>query len=303
MKKLSILLAAIALASCGNTEAEYDASGIFETTEVIVSAKSNGEIVSLNIEEGQEVQPNMTLGYIDTTQLALKRKQLTASLSANESRKLDVKRQSASLRQQIANLRTEQKRFEELVRVKAASQKQLDDINYQIEVLNRSLAATEEQIGSSNTSLSEQSASITAQVAQIDDQLANCIISSPTRGRILSKYAEQGEYAAPGRALFKVGDISRMRLRAYISAPQLTSLKIGQEVTVYADLGEADRKAFKGIVSWISDEAEFTPKTIQTRDERSNLVYAVKIAVENDGTIKRGMYGDVVFKGKGNSEE
>ncbi len=288
-------MVAAMLAACSNNEVDYDASGIFETTEVIVSARGSGELVRFDVEEGQEVMPNECLGCIDTTQLALKRKQFVATLSATDSRRLDVNRQVAGIKQQIANLRTEQKRFTELVRVKAASQKQLDDINYQIEVLEKQLRATEEQIGSTNSSISEQSASIAAQVAQIDDQIVNCVICSPVKGRILSKYAERGEYAVPGRALFKVGDIETMRLRAYVSADCLTTLKLGQEATVYADLGVDERREFKGVVTWISDEAEFTPKTIQTRDERCNLVYAVKITVKNDGTIKRGMYGDVRF--------
>ncbi len=297
MKRVHYLtmIAAIALTACGSKDIEPDASGIFETTEVIVSVKGTGEIKQFHVEEGQQVQPNEALGYIDTTQLVLKRQQLVATLSATDSRKLDANRQLASLRQQIQNVKTEKHRFEELVKANAASQKQLDDINYQLEVLEKQLAATSEQIGSANTSLTGQSASIAAQVAQIDDQLANCIITSPIRGVVLSKYAEQGEFAVPGRALFKVGNIEDMKLRAYITASQLTTLRIEQQVKVYADLGETDRKEYEGTVIWISDEAEFTPKTIQTRDERSNLVYAIKIAVKNDGTIKRGMYGDVKF--------
>ena len=283
------------LYSCSSGNGDYDASGFFETTEVIVSARGNGELKQLGIEEGQEVSPNATLGYIDTIQLALKRQQLIATLSATDSRKLDENRQLATIRQQIANLKTEQHRFEELVKANAASQKQLDDINYNLEVLERQLSATSEQIGSNNTSLTGQSASIAAQVAQIDDQINNCIVYSPIKGTILSKYAEQGEFVAVGRALFKVGNVEDIKLRAYITASQLTTLQIGQGVKVYADLGENNRKEFEGRVSWISDEAEFTPKTIQTRDERSNLVYAIKILVKNDGTIKRGMYGDVKF--------
>ncbi len=283
------------MTACENANPEYDATGVFETTEVIVSAQGNGEIMQLTIEEGSEVSPNELLGHIDTIQLSLKRQQLTATLSATESRKLDVNKQLASIRQQIANLKTEQLRYEKLVKANAASQKQLDDINYNLEVLHKQLSATSEQIGSSNSSLSGQSAGIAAQVAQIDKQIEDCLITSPIKGIILSKYAEQGEFAIPGRALFKVGDISDIKLRAYISAPQLTSLQIGQKVKVYADFGETDCKEYEGTVTWISAEAEFTPKTIQTRDERSNLVYAIKIAVKNDGMIKRGMYGNVKF--------
>lgn len=283
------------MTACENANPEYDATGVFETTEVIVSAQGNGEIMQLTIEEGSEVSPNELLGHIDTIQLSLKRQQLTATLSGTESRKLDVNKQLASIRQQIANLKTEQLRYEKLVKANAASQKQLDDINYNLEVLHKQLSATSEQIGSSNSSLSGQSAGIAAQVAQIDKQIEDCLITSPIKGIILSKYAEQGEFAIPGRALFKVGDISDIKLRAYVSAPQLTSLQIGQKVKVYADFGETDCKEYEGTVTWISAEAEFTPKTIQTRDERSNLVYAIKIAVKNDGMIKRGMYGNVKF--------
>ncbi|MBQ8422640.1 MAG: efflux RND transporter periplasmic adaptor subunit [Coprobacter sp.] len=295
VNKFLALAIATLLTACGNNDGVFDASGIFETTEVIVSAKGTGEIKQLYIEEGRELTPDEKLGLIDTTQLYLKKVQLRATLSANESRKLDEERQLASLRQQIANLKNEQRRFEELVKADAASQKQLDDINYNLEVLEKQLSATSEQIAGNNNSLSDQSIGISAQMAQIDDQISNCIISSPIKGIVLSQYAEQGEYAAPGRALFKVGDIDNMKLRTYITAEQLTTLTLGQAVKVYADLGVTDRKEFDGIVSWISDEAEFTPKTIQTRSERSNLVYAIKIDVKNDGTIKRGMYGDVKF--------
>ncbi|MDE6207514.1 MAG: efflux RND transporter periplasmic adaptor subunit [Muribaculaceae bacterium] len=287
-------LAAV-LTACSKKDVDYDASGIFETTEVVVSARGNGEIELFNVEEGQQLTAGTEVGYIDTLQLDLQRRQLLANMSAADSHRLNESRQLASLRQQIANLKTEKERFERLVKDNAATSKQLDDINYQIEVLEKQLAATSEQISSSNTGIKEQTTGIAAQIAQIDAKIADCIISSPVNGIVLAKYAEAGEYAATGKPLFKVGDISRMKLRAYVTAPQLTELHVGQEVKVYADLGESDRKEFNGKVIWISDEAEFTPKTIQTRDERSNLVYAVKILVDNDGTIKRGMYGDVKF--------
>lgn len=298
MKNCKLLLGAIVTVlfpACGNGEQEADASGVFEATEIIVSAKVAGEIKCLQIEEGLGLQPDVSVGHIDTTQWVLKKEQLVATLSATDSRKLDETRQLASLRQQIANLKKEQKRFQELIKANAASQKQLDDINYNLQVLEKQLSATSEQIGSANTSLNGQSAGIVAQIRQIEDQLANCFIKSPIKGVVLSKYAQQGEFASMGRPLFKVGDISNLKLRAYITANQLTTLELGQQVKVYADLGEDERKEYDGVVSWISSEAEFTPKTIQTRDERSNLVYAIKIDVKNDGTIKRGMYGDVKF--------
>lgn len=283
------------LTACGNNNGDYDASGIFETTEVIVSAKSNGEIMKFDIEEGQDVNPQMSVGYIDTVQLYLTKEQLLATRNATDSRVLNVKQQLATIRQQIAIQKREQKRFEELVKSNAATQKQLDDINYQIEVLEKQLTATAEQINSSNSSLSNQSTGIEAQLAQINDQIKNSIIASPIKGTVLTKYAEAGEYAAPGRALFKVANVEDMKLRAYITADQLTGIQTGQRVKVYADQGKSDRKEYTGTISWISDKAEFTPKTIQTRDERANLVYAVKVTVKNDGLIKKGMYGEVKF--------
>ena len=286
----------LVLGACTSQEEQYDASGIFETTEVIVSAKGTGELQSFQVEEGQAVRQGEVLGWIDTLQLSLKDRQLAASLLATESKRLDEKRQVAHLRQQIENLQREKERFTTLLNAKATTAKQVDDIDYQIKVLQNQLVATQEQINSSNSSLSRQSESIQAQRAQMEDQIRNAMISSPITGRVLTKYAEQGEFAVPGKALFKVADVSRMKLRAYITADQLTQLQIGQAVAVYADRGTTDRKRYTGRVVWIADKAEFTPKTIQTRNERANLVYAVKIAVENDGFIKRGMYGEVRFE-------
>ena len=285
----------LVLGACTSQEEQYDASGIFETTEVIVSAKGTGELQSFQVEEGQAVRQGEVLGWIDTLQLSLKDRQLAASLLATESKRLDEKRQVAHLRQQIENLQREKERFTTLLNAKATTAKQVDDIDYQIKVLQNQLVATQEQINSSNSSLSRQSESIQAQRAQLEDQIRNAMISSPITGTVLTKYAEQGEFAVPGKALFRVADVSHMKLRAYITADQLTQLQIGQAVAVYADRGITDRKRYAGRVVWIADKAEFTPKTIQTRNERANLVYAVKITVENDGFIKRGMYGEVRF--------
>ena len=294
--KYSILAIALTLlVACGEQKYPYDASGVFETTDVIVSAKSVGEIKSFNVEEGMTVTANQTLGYIDTVQLHLQKGQLNATQSATVSRKLSENTQVAAIKQQIANLQTERKRFEELLKENAGTQKALDDIDYQIKVLEQQMAAASEQVSTANQSLSGQSNSMNAQRAQLNDQISNSIITSPIDGTILSKYAQEGEFAAPGRALFKVGNLKQMRLRAYVTADQLTKIKIGQKVKVFADQGTSDRKEYPGEVVWISDKAEFTPKTIQTRDERANLVYAIKIAIENDGLIKRGMYGDVKF--------
>lgn len=281
------------LTACGKGNGDYDASGVFETTEVIVSAEANGKIMQLNFIEGQQVEQGKALGYIDTVQLYLKKMQLLNNTSAIKSGRVDIPRQIAAIKQQIATQKNEQKRFENLVKANAANQKQLDDINAQILVLERQLTAQTELLENSNKNISEQSSGLSVQVAQINDQIQKSIISSPINGTILSKYAEQGELATQGRALFKVADIEHMFLRAYITASQLTQVKIGQAVKVYADFGEKEMKEYSGTITWISDKSEFTPKTIQTRDERANLVYAVKVAVKNDGYLKYGMYGEL----------
>ncbi|WP_283686328.1 HlyD family efflux transporter periplasmic adaptor subunit [Dysgonomonas sp. Marseille-Q5470] len=281
------------LTACGKGNGNYDASGVFETTEVIVSAEANGKIMRLNFIEGQQVEQGKALGYIDTVQLYLKKMQLLTNTSAIKSGRVDIPRQIAAIKQQIATQKNEQKRFGNLVKANAANQKQLDDINAQILVLERQLTAQTELLENSNKNISEQSSGLSVQVAQINDQIQKSIISSPINGTILSKYAEQGELATQGRALFKVADIEHMFLRAYITASQLTQVKIGQAVKVYADFGEKEMKEYSGTITWISDKSEFTPKTIQTRDERANLVYAVKVAVKNDGYLKYGMYGEL----------
>lgn len=296
MSNRLLIIAAVAIVcSCGNSGTDFDASGVFETTEITVSAKGTGEIVSLTIDEGQDVKAGQELGTIDMTQLRLKRAQLEATRKATDSRRLDEGRQVAIIKQQIINQQKDLERFRSLLADGAATQKQVDDIEFQIGVLQKQLAATTEQVATQNVSIDGQSSGIAAEIAQIEDMMSNSVIRSPADGIILDKYAERGEYATPGKALFKMGDIANMRLRAYVTADQLTSIKLGQKVKVYADQGKDGRKEYDGVVTWISDKAEFTPKTIQTRDERANLVYAVKISVKNDGLIKRGMYGDVKF--------
>ena len=291
--QLAVVNLLLILLSCGDKNSQFDASGVFEFTEIVVSAQANGELMVFDIMEGQKVEAYQQMGYIDTTQLYLKKMQLMANIKAVESRKYDVYRQVASLRQQIIVQQTEQKRYENLVQSNAATQKQLDDINAQIILLEKQLAAQTEILENSNRSLSGESEGLSIQIAQIDDQIKRSVIVSPISGIVLSKYAQQGEWTVQGKSLFKVADIEKMNLRVYITADQLTLLKIGQQVKVFADRGKSERNEYTGTVAWISDKAEFTPKTIQTRDERANLVYAVKIAVENDGYIKRGMYGEL----------
>ena len=298
MKRISFLsfFAVLLFSACNNKNSSYDATGVFETTEIVVSAKSNGEILQFDISEGQEEVAGQTLGVIDTTQLYLKKVQLQASLRAINSRRVNVANQIAVLRQQLETAKSERQRFAKLVSENAANQKQLDDINAQIATLEKQLAAQTETLGNTNSSLTYEQQAVVAQIAQIDDQIKNSLIKCPVAGTILEKFAEAGELATAGKPLFKVANLEKIYLRAYITASQLTELKIGQQVKVFSDLGEKGRKEYAGAVSWISDKAEFTPKTIQTRDVRANLVYAVKISVKNDGYIKKGMYGEILFE-------
>lgn len=288
---LLVLLAA----SCVEGNKAYDASGVFESTEVTVSAEGNGKILSLDLQEGDRLEAGQIVGCIDTVQLHLSEIQLEASRRAVGSGRLDISRQIAALESQIGKQRQELDRFTKLEKAGASNRKQVEDIQAQIETLERQLAAQKESLNNSNRNVSGQADALEAQIEQIRDRIRKCFITSPVAGTVLAKYSEAGEFAALGRALFKVADIDNIRLRAYITADQLTSLKLGQQVRVFADQGSSGRKEYAGTLIWISDKAEFTPKTIQTRDERANLVYAVKIAVENDGLIKLGMYGDIKF--------
>lgn len=288
---LLVLLAA----SCVEGNKAYDASGVFESTEVTVSAEGNGKILSLDIQEGDRLEAGQIVGCIDTVQLHLSEVQLEASRRAVGSGRLDISRQIAALESQIGKQRQELDRFTKLEKAGASNRKQVEDIQAQIETLERQLAAQKESLNSSNRNVSGQADALEAQIEQIRDRIRKCVITSPVAGTVLAKYSEAGEFAALGRALFKVADIENIRLRAYITAEQLTTLKLGQQVRVFADQGSSGRMEYAGTLIWISDKAEFTPKTIQTRDERANLVYAVKIAVKNDGLIKLGMYGDVKF--------
>ena len=281
------------LAACSSSKNQADASGVFETKEILISAKGSGEIMGFNVEEGQTVEAFKMLGYIDTTQLYLKKLQLEMNAKVIKNQFVDINKQTAALEQQIATAKTEKTRVENLLKSEAATPKQLDDINAQIATFEKQLEATKTSMQQSNSGVADTKSGVAVQIAQIDDQIKNSIIQSPITGTILTKYAEAGELAIQGKPLFKIADMNDMFLRAYITASQLTELKIGQQVKVFSDMGKSDHKEYQGTVTWISDKAEFTPKTIQTRDERANLVYAVKIAVKNDGYIKKGMYGEL----------
>lgn len=293
MNRIGIIIASLVfLYSCGKSNEQYDASGTFEATEIMVSSEASGKILQFGAQEGELLQPGNEIVLIDTLQLFLKKQQLLSSINALQSRRPEVNKQIAAVQQQIATAKTEKQRAENLVKANAANQKMLDDINAQIVVLEKQLAAQKSTLDISNRGISDDVATMEIQVAQLDDQLLKCRIASPINGTLLVKYAQVGELAMPGKALFKVADMESMILRAYITSDQLTQLKIGQTVKVFADFGEGTRE-YSGTISWVSGKAEFTPKTIQTKDERANLVYAVKIAVKNDGYLKIGMYGQV----------
>lgn len=284
------------LLSCNRNKFEHDASGTFEATEVIVSSEANGKLESFQLTEGDQLAKGQYVGYVDSIQLYLKKRQLLATNKAIQVKRPDISIQVSSIKEQIAKAEFEKRRIQRLLADNAATQKQLDDANSQIEVLKKSLNAQENSLSTSVNSLNEESNTNTVQVSQIEDQLKKCKIINPIQGTVLNKFVEEKEVVTQGKALYKIADTKNLFLRAYIVSEQLEKIKIGQKVKVFINISEDKQKSYPGTITWISDKAEFTPKTIQTQDERQNLVYAVKIAVTNtDGLIKIGMYGDVDF--------
>lgn len=295
MKKYSIILLAICLAACGSKEKEYDATGTFEATEVTVSAEQSGALLRFALDEGDNIEAGSEVGLIDTTQIWLKLRQADATKTVYQSQKPDLEKQIAATRQQLENAQAEKKRYQELVNDGAAPSKMLDDATNQVKVLQRQLDALVSTLNTQLSTLNSQLTTVDVQKNQLWDQLRKCHIVAPISGTVLEKYVEQGEFAVTGKPLFKMGDTRNMYMRAYVTTAQLEHVKVGQKVKVFADFGNEQRKEYAGTVSWISSRSEFTPKTILTDDERADLVYAVKIAVKNDGAIKIGMYGEVKF--------
>jgi len=303
-------MAAISLAACKNNENEFDASGTFETTEVIVSSELNGKILSLNVNEGDTVSSGRIVGTVDAEGISLQKEQVEASISSLGDKTADVgpqvqllQNQLAVQQSQLSNLLHEKKRIENLISQDAATGKQLDDINAQIDVVKKQMTVTQQQIAVQRSNVSTQNRSILSEnkplqkrVAQLNDQLKRADVVNPINGTVLTKYAEAGELTAAGKALYKIADLTVMKLRAYVTGDQLSQIKLGQQVKVLIDDGKDKYKELPGTITWISDKAEFTPKTIQTKEERANLVYAVKIDVKNNGYLKIGMYGEVMFK-------
>lgn len=292
---LSLILLATMIAACTDDGLQSDASGTFEARETIISAEVTGTILAFNIAEGQALEHGAVVGYIDSTQLHLRRRQLEAQIASLLAQRPDIDAQLATLRVQLATAEREQERISNLAAGGAATQRQLDDATAQVETLKRRIAAQKSSLSITSRAIEEQVAPLRVQIAQVADQIESCTLISPFDGTVLTKYAEAYEMATPGKPLFKMADLSTMRLRAYITGAQLPHVNLGQKVTVLVDDGAGGYRELSGEITWISDKAEFTPKTIQTRDERANLVYAIKVNVSNDGFLKIGMYGEVEF--------
>jgi len=295
MKKITFPLAVLltGLISCKQSENKYDASGTFEAVETIVSAQASGEIKELDLEEGQVLKAGQVVGYIDSIQLYLKKKQLEAQIKATLSGKPDIAAQTASLEEQLRQAKREQLRNEKLLKDDAATQKQLDDANTQVDVVKKQIAALQSSLSITTANLNDQSRPLSVQIEQIDDQLDKCRIINEVNGTVLTKYAEASEVTDVAKPIYKIAGLNTIILRAYITGDQIQHVKIGQEVKVLVDDTKDTYKNYTGVVEWVSDKAEFTPKTIQTKDERADLVYAVKIRVRNDGFLKIGMYGEI----------
>ena len=310
MKKLFFGITAITslfIIGCNRNGNEFDASGTFEADETIVSSEMPGKILSFNVEEGMQLPKDSIVGTVDATNIDLQQQQVEASINALNEKTANVNPQVELLQNQLAvqqsqldNLLHERTRIENLLKADAATAKQLDDINAQIDMMKKSMTVTQQQINVKKNDIATQNRSILSEaeplrkrVAQLEDQAQRANIVNPVNGTVITKYAEAGEITSSGKALYKIADLSELNLRAYVTGVQLPTIKLGQQVKVLIDQGEKRNKEYPGTIVWISDKAEFTPKTIQTKEERANLVYAIKVKVKNDGYLKIGMYGEV----------
>lgn len=291
MKQLFTFLILINLVACNKNNDKADGYGNFEATEVTISAEASGKIEYLNLEEGAIVAPNTQVGLIDTIQLYLSKQQLFASKNTIASKSGNVLSQTAVLNEQLKTTLTEQKRIQNMFAENAATKRQVDEINGKVNVLHEQIKSIKTQ----EAPISNEQKSIDVQIEKINDQIQKCKITSPFQGTVLAKYSEENEITNFGKPLYKLADLTTMTLRVYISEKQLNQIKVGQKVTVKIDTQE-DMKSYPGTISWIASSAEFTPKIIQTKEERANLVYAVKVNVKNDGSLKIGMPAEMWIK-------
>lgn len=295
MKKIFIFITFLIITGCSSGEIKTHASGVFETDDVIISSKNMGEITALNVNEGDMLQKGTLVGQIDSTQLQLQKKTLENAIVSAESKIVNVEVQLAPLDEEVNKYKQEVERFKRLVASNAANKKQLDDVTSAFNAARKQREATYDTLTKSNTVILNEINGLKIQIAQIDDNIKKSLIYAPMDGMVLTKYANAFEFAQMGKPLFKMADISTLILRAYVTGDILTQVKVGDEAKIFADFGKNNIKEYTGKITWISEKAEFTPKTIPTRDERSNLVYAVKITVQNDGYLRKGMYGEVIF--------
>jgi HlyD family secretion protein len=305
---ITIILITIA---CNSKKDAFDASGSFEVDEVIVSSELAGQLLTFNVNEGDSLMQGQVVGSIDADNINLQKEQVEASIQSLSEKTANVTPQVRLLQDQyvvqqsqLDNLQREKERTERLIKADAATGKQLDDINAQIDVIRKQMNVTQQQINVQKTNVAVQNRGILSEskplqkrAAQLQQQMSKSKIVNPINGIVITKYAEQGEVTSPGKALYKIADMSEMTLRAYVTGSQLSQIKLNQPVKVLIDNGTKDYRTYNGTIKWISNKAEFTPKTIQTKEERANLVYAVKIKVRNDGYLKIGMFGEVQLKG------
>ncbi|MDR0419539.1 MAG: HlyD family efflux transporter periplasmic adaptor subunit [Prevotellaceae bacterium] len=294
MKKIIIPILFLAIA-CSSNRSDYNATGTFDATEVVVSSEVAGAIIELNVSEGAKLKKGEVVGLIDTLQLHLQKQQLLKNIQVVEVGRPSIGTQLAPLKEQLAKQQKEKKRVENLIKDNAASQKQLDDISSAILVLEKQISAQQNSLSNSLAGADAQVAALKSQVAQVDDKLSKCHISSPIDGVVVSKYVQAGELTSAGKPMMKIADMNNIYLKAYLISAQLSDVKLGQKVKVRADFGGKNTKEYDGEITWISDKSEFTPKNIVTSNDRANMVYATKIAIQNDGYIKIGMYGEVKF--------
>lgn len=295
IRNLIILIGTVVFTACDDNANTFDATGSFEANETIISAEASGKLLTYNADEGDNLKKDQYIGYVDTTQLVLSKKQLFAQIDAILSRRPNIAVQLTALKEQKRVAETAQKRVANLLKVDAATPKQMDDANGQIDIIKGNITALRNSLNTNTRSIEQEIGPLRVQIEQIDDNIKRSKLVSPIEGTVLVSYAEVFEQVGKGTPLYKIADLSELTLRAYVTGNQLPQIKLNQQVKVLTDDGNDGYKETEGMIYWISDKAEFTPKTVQTKDERANKVYAIKVRVKNDGSFKIGMYGEVNF--------